>query len=158
MRILLLFPATLFMTGCIGGWDFSGPQPEGPWKGPATALSLPAARPIRDDGGGEYQWSVGITSAPPERIITRARCLLEPAYGPLKYVRRDIPNGRTGHTLLTPRFDVSNRGHDYHWLQVSINFNPDDGLSMVEVERIDRSKRWVLTSFHGGVWLFPPPM
>jgi hypothetical protein len=157
--ILVCFGATLLAAGCVGGFPDDRPQPGRPWAGPRHSPLLPATRPFRDVAPGDYDSAVGITRASPERIMACARALLEPAYGHAKYVRRDIPNGRTRHWLLTPRYGVANRGRDFRWLEVSVNFDPCDGRSIVEVEEVRRSERLVGFPLHGlGFWLFPTDM
>jgi hypothetical protein len=99
---------------------------------------------------------VGVTRASPEQIMTRARALLESAYGPVQCLRRDIQNGRCNYTLITPRYALAKRGRNYKWLEVSILFNPDDGLSIVEVDEVERLTHLAMWSLHGGIWLFPP--
>jgi hypothetical protein len=76
----------------------------------------------------------------------------------MKYVKTDIPNGRTSHLLLTPRYDVSNLGLDYKWLEVHVLFNPENRHSVFEVREVEWIKRIAMFSFHGGPWLFPPAM
>jgi hypothetical protein len=155
MRTSVLPMVGLLLSGCIGGVLESGPQPGAPWKGPTAPLALPATQPADDV---PLEWATGLTSVPPDRVMARARAVMEPAYGELKYVKKDIPNSRTLHLLLTPRYNVSNRGQDYRWLQVTVNYNPCDGRSEVEVEEFERYKRLVMAGMCGGVWLFPPTM
>src|SRR4051812_9402763 len=106
--------------GCVGGFPDLRQQPDGRWKGPTTRLSLPATRPVTNSPKDRYDFEVGITGASPDQIIVSARSLLEPTYGRMKYIKRDIPNGRTGHLLLSPRYEVSNLGLDYKWLEVRV--------------------------------------
>lgn len=102
--------------------------------------------------------AVGVTRVPPERVIETVRAICEPIYGPMKYVRTDLPNGRVKHLLLTPRFDVANFRKDYRWLEVDILFNPVIQNSDVIVTRVNRTWRLMRFSAHGGIWPVPGPM
>jgi hypothetical protein len=156
MLCFQLMLITVTASGCIGGFPDNRPQPPGPWKGATSGLALPATRPMTGVARHPFEYAAGSTSVSPEQVIASARSIFEPSCGPMRYVRREIPNGRTGHLLLTPRYDVANLGQDYRWREVYINFNPADGVSSVDVRTVERFKRAVLFSIHGGPWLFPP--
>lgn len=155
-RVLLL--ATLLsQAGCVlvGGPSDDRPQPDQRRDWSTTQFASPATQatknvPVRSDV------AVGVTTAPIERILQSTRALLEPKAGTLKYVKRDICNGRTNHLLLAPRYNFSNKDRDYQWLEVMVNFDPATNRSLIEVHTVVWSKNTVLKSPHGGIWFFPP--
>ncbi len=159
MRYALLIPLALvplFIVGCIGGPESDHPHPPAAWHGPSTRLSLPASRPIADVSGA-CELAVGTTSASPEQVIQIARQLIEPAYGPMKQVKHDLPNGRVLFELLSPRYHLTDFNRSYLWLEVSVNLNPETGKSIVEVHEFTHEHNPPLIfSGHGGFWLFPP--
>ena len=73
----------------------------------------------------------------------------------MNYVRRELPNGLTLHTLLTPRYEVSNFGLDYTWEQINVNLNPITGNSIVEVTTKYHKWRPFLVGWHIGILPFP---
>jgi hypothetical protein len=157
LRAPLLLGAVV-LNGCVlvGGPDESRPQPDRTLVSSPAQLVLPTTRPIRDDSGGDIE-IVGVTTAPPERILEVSRALLQPTMGSLKYVRRELGNGRIRHRLLSPRYSVSDDGRSFRWLEVSVNYNPITGRSLVEAYEVVWNRHAVLASGHGMmVWFFPP--
>src|SRR5687768_17646113 len=91
----------------IAGCADTRPLPPAVWTGQLSATRpTPASQAVAvPDLSTSRSFAVGFARVPPERVIVVARMLMEPAHGPLKHVRRDLPNGRIHHLLLTPRID-----------------------------------------------------
>jgi len=143
--------------GCIGipGLSLIDHEPAKPWDGWATRATARTTQPIKE----EPHWRVceeGVTAASPEVVLASARSLIEPRYGPTEHLVRNIENGNIQHRLITPRFNVSNGGWDYKWIEITVLEQADTRLSYVEIHEVSCTSKVVAVSAHGGVWLFPP--
>lgn len=142
------------MSGCVT--TSSRPRPTGVWSGlkPVAATSLSATAPVRDESGDAYS-VVGLTAATPEQVLACARSVCEPAYGPMRYAREELPDGRTLHRMLSPRFDAGLFGINYRWLEASTERDVLTGKSIAVVREMYHWWKPYAFSTHGGLWPFP---
>jgi hypothetical protein len=148
-------PWIILVSGCVGGATNDRPRPEHTRNRPTTRFSAATAPAIPNDAAFRED-EIGITTADPDAVLLAARSIIEPAYGPATYVRRSLPNGLVSHLLMSPGHHVSSDANDDQWLEIGMTSNPTTGVSAVEIRAMTRSKRRLLTSPHGGLWLFPP--
>jgi hypothetical protein len=138
--------------GCAGTRPLPGPAVE--QKRAAIQATATRVEEV-PDLSTDPSFAVGVTHSSPERVAEAVRSRCEPAYGTMKCVTTELPNGNSKRVLLTPRFGVSNSGMDYRWIEVTITFEAARRRSLVEVVQVSRTWRLFRFSAHGGLWPFP---